>query len=160
MGYIIDFDDKIIVHRYNLINNKEMKADSTWQIYPRVAGTKEITKPSFPNKECRAEIIDGFTHLIFNRAINNDIIHSYKLVIDDSVEQLYFSDFYLGEPKDAEHMTLPLFDIPKGKHSIKIFAINSNNELSDDYIEIKDVDVNKKKHYRKIQTPDKINYRF
>lgn len=160
MGYIIEFNDKIVAHRYDLINNVELKKDKTWQLYPKINNNFVIDKPKFVDKECTTEIVDDFTHLKFSRAICNDIIHSYKLIIDNEIEQLYFSDFYLGNVEDNKYITLPIFNIAKGRHDIKIFAINSKNEVSNNFIEIKDAYINKNKKYRKIQTPDKINYRF
>ena len=85
---------------------------------------------------------------------------SSDLIVNDTIEQLYFSDFYMGIDSDKKEQKILLYNLPRGFYNIKIYAIDSYGNLSNDYLEIDRVPIIKKTKYRKIQTPEKLNYRI
>ncbi len=161
MGYIMDFDnDKIFAKRYDLKRNIELKADTRWQIYPQ---NKRIinkeNKPKLNIKDVSYTLINDLTQIKFIKTADSDSIHSYKLVINDNVEQYYFSDFYRGIDC-TQHQEITLYDLERGWYDIKIFAVNSYGQVSDYFVAIDNVPIIKKAKYRMIQTPEKLWHRF
>lgn len=97
--------------------------------------------PVFESKDVnivqRATDIEGNSIRILNfrAAKHSDIVHSYKVVFEDSKNQkseyLYFSDFYLlpSERKDIVSLKIPN-DVKKGQYTISIYALDSFGKTS------------------------------
>ncbi len=162
MGYILDFDNgNVFAHRVDLKRNVFLKEDKLWQLYPfKDNKPKEVKPLSFENKQIRYKLINDMTKIIFDTPVSDDIVHSYKVIVNDAIEQLYFSDFYMGIDSDKKEQKILLYNLPRGFYNIKIYAIDSYGNLSKDYLEIDRVPIIKKTKYRKIQTPEKLNYRI
>lgn len=158
MGYIMDFsDDKIEFLRINFADGQsgiEEKADKRWQLPLPYSKEKFLytheqknttTKPTMSGTGSFTTD-DDTTILKFTAGSHIDFVHSYKIVYNDGKEQLYFSDFYNGISTMKKQVELPIFGMDKGTYNIKIYAIDSFNNVSNEYIEIKNVVV-KAKNY-------------
>lgn len=153
MGYIIEINkDNFSIARINFAKGGEMgyeeKADMRWTF------DLPYSKDSFKYTDARRntnkapemeagkgsfEVEDGKTVLKFKAGTDDDFVHSYKLVIDDSEEQLYFSDFYNGLDDMAEEVSLPLLNVKAGTHNIKVYAVDSYDAVSENFAEIENV---------------------
>lgn len=152
MGYIIEItSDNFSIARINFAkgeNGYEEKADMRWSF------DLPYSKDSFKYAEDRAEknaapqmtagegtfeTTESETVLSFTAGTDDDFVHSYMVVIDDSTEQLYFSDFYNGIDDMATTVSLPLKNVEAGTHNIKVYAVDSYDEVSEGFVEIKDV---------------------
>lgn len=155
MGLILDFNNgNVLAHRVDLKRNVFLKEDKLWHLYPfKNHNTKELTPISFENKQISYKIVNDMTKIIFDTPKSNDIVHSYKVVVNDKIEQLYFSDFYMGIDSDKNEQQILLYNLSKGFYNIKIYAIDSYGNVSKDFLEIDKVPIIKKNKYKKIPTP-------
>lgn len=149
MGYIMAFDeDAIRIHRINFTDGKnglEEKADRCWTLpLPYVNdGRYAFEKrratnkpPVVTEKSGRAQRAAGKVRLEFPAAADDDFVHSYKVVIDGTQTQYYFSDFYNGLGHMRQTVRLELKDVPNPEqaHSFRIYAVDSWGAESADYI--------------------------
>lgn len=150
MGYIMDFtDDSITVHRINFadgVSGYEEKKDSLWSFALPYENDKkysfenrrEVNKaPAMAEKEGHITVKDGVASLSFAAGVDDDFVHSYKVVIDDKETRYFFSDFYNGIDKMNKTVVLET-EAPKkeGEHNYKIFALDSWGEESREYTQI------------------------
>lgn len=156
MGYIMEISDKNIeVQRINFGKNYppegyEEKKNSRWQLSlplkkENFKYTDEIRKnnnkiPVMENLNGESYIKDGKTFLKFEAGQDDDFVHSYKLVWSNGKEQYYFSDFYNGIDNMSEYMELPV-NMKKGIYSVKIYALDSWNMVSEKYVTIDNINV-------------------
>lgn len=78
---------------------------------------------------------EGSITLSFAAAADDDFVHSYKVVIDDKEEKLFFSDYYNGIGSMSKTVELTLKSDGQ-KHNYKIYALDSWGAQSKDCIEI------------------------
>lgn len=155
MGYIIDiYNDNIEISRINFgINTagdgKEEKANMRWHIpipvkkanftYTVAARLNNNTAPMM-NTQTTVNIIEknGKQYLQFIAGADDDFVHSYKLVWNTGKDQYYFSDFYNGIDNMSPTVELPI-DKKRGIYDLKIYAIDSWNAISSNFIAINNV---------------------
>lgn len=155
MGYIIDiYNDNIEISRINFgINTaddgKEEKANMRWHIpipvkkanftYTVAARRNNNTAPMM-NTQTTVNIIEknGKQYLQFIAGTDDDFVHSYKLVWNTGKDQYYFSDFYNGIDNMSPTVELPI-DKKRGIYDLKIYAIDSWNAISSNFIAINNV---------------------
>lgn len=162
MGYILDFvDNKVYAHRVDLKRNIYLKENSLWQIFPFEKNGKILKNNlDFVDYDISYRIVNDLTELVFVYPKCNDFVHSYKIIINNTITQYYFSDYYMGCDSDKNKQRIILYNIPRGFYNIKIFAVDSYQNESENYLEINNVPVIKKVKYKKVQTPEKRNYRI
>lgn len=157
MGYVMEITaDKVEIQRLNFGTNKgldgyEEKSEMRWQIPIPVKKesftyTTEIRKnsnaaPIISVTNGNTVAIDGKQYLEFSAASDDDFVHSYKLVWSDGTEQYYFSDFYNGISSMNSTVQLPI-DMEKGTYSVKIYAVDSWNAVSQSYVTVNNVIIN------------------
>lgn len=148
MGYIMEFtDDEIKIHRISFDGSEmgvERKADMLWTL---PLPYENDGKYSFENRANinKAPVITDTTgkiavngeniELTFTAGEDDDFVHSYKVVIDDNDEKLFFSDYYNGIENMKKSVTLQLKSDNK-KHTYRIFAIDSWGAESEDCVVI------------------------
>lgn len=157
MGYIMEITaDKIELQRLNFgadkaVEGYEEKSDMRWQIPIPVKKesftyTTELRKasnsaPVISNTDGNTVVIDGKQYLEFVAGSDDDLVHSYKLVWSNGFEQYYFSDFYNGINNMSKTLQLPI-GMKKGTYSVKIYAVDSWNAVSQGYVTINNITVN------------------
>ncbi len=147
MGYIMEFGaDSIDLIRMNFKTGLEEKADMRWSLPTNITKadfiyTNEIRKQSNQKPTMESAVIDNKNNstLTFNAGIDDDFVHSYKLVWSNGVEQVYFSDFYNGIKNMKTIVNMPVLDMEKGTYSVKVYAVDSYNAVSDNFVTINNV---------------------
>lgn len=149
MGYIMEFsDDEIQIHRMSFETEKgnEHKKDMLWT-FP--LPYENNGKYSFENRAKMNEapimtdttgsaVINGENiELSFTAGTDDDFVHTYKVVIDDNDEKLFFSDYYNGIENMSKTVTLQLKSDNK-KHTYKIYAVDSWGAESENCVTIED----------------------
>lgn len=155
MGYIMDIsNDNVEISRINFGINiegdgKEEKANMRWQIpiplkkdnfkYTNTARQNNNTAPMMTTQSI-VNIIEknGKQYLQFTAGTDDDFVHSYKLVWSVGKDQYYFSDFYNGIDNMSQTVELPI-DKKKGTYDLKIYAIDSWNTISSNYIALNNI---------------------
>lgn len=154
-------EDNTKIHRWNITDNKEEKADRLWTIdypltkenfkyttelrksanqAPSMANSKEVTLNSVI-KSTLYEPIKGETTLrgiTFTAGTDDDFVHSYKIVLtgEKEAEYTYFSDFYNGINNMTKTVNFALDKtLPSGSYNVKVYAIDSYDVVSEDYAE-------------------------
>lgn len=149
MGYIMEFtDDEIQIHRMSFDGSDmgtENKEDMLWTLqlpyenngkYSFENRAKSNEAPVITETTGKAAVNGDKVVLSFTAGTDDDFVHSYKVVIDDKDEKLFFSDYYNGIDKMTKTVELEL-DAPEGgKHNYKIYAVDSWGEESKGYINI------------------------
>lgn len=157
MGYVMEITaDKVELQRLNFgadkaIDGYEEKSDMRWQIpipvkkesftYITEIRKKSNTAPVISTTTGEIVSLDNKQYLKFAAASDDDFVHSYKLVWSNGAEQYYFSDFYNGISSMKSTVQLPI-DMKKGTYSVKIYAVDSWNAISQGYVTINNITVN------------------
>ncbi len=119
------FSDRLVIHRYNAEDNREIKPDRPWVIAlpyrpEKARYTAERVRkrkaPAFPdNAEIVLRLDYWFAYLLFNAAEHDDFVHFYKIAITEKgkpesrKEFLFAADFYrLERNRDSR----PQFRLP------------------------------------------------
>ena len=148
MGYIMDFSDNAIdIHRINFADGNmgtEEKSDMLWSFSLPYENNKKYSfesrkadnkAPVMKDAQGTATVNKDKVVLSFAAGTDDDFVHSYKVLIDDSDEKYFFSDFYNGI--DAMNTTVQLELENDGKtHQYKIYAVDSWGEESENCITI------------------------
>ena len=148
MGYIMDFSDNAIdIHRINFADGNmgtEEKSDMLWSFSLPYENNKKYSfesrkadnkAPVMKDAQGIATVNKDKVVLSFAAGTDDDFVHSYKVLIDDSDEKYFFSDFYNGI--DAMNTTVQLELENDGKtHQYKIYAVDSWGEESGNCITI------------------------
>lgn len=148
MGYIMEFTDKeILIHRM-LFDGSDMgaeqKADRLWRLslpytndgaYSFDTRRAANTAPVITDAAGTAAFEGEDVVLSFKAGGDDDFVHSYKVVIDDKDEKLFFSDYYNGIDSMSDDVTLR-FKAEKGKHNYKIYAVDSWGAESENCVSI------------------------
>lgn len=146
MGYIMEIADSGIgLHRVNFADGTEQKADRLWT-FPmpyendgrfafdtRKAENKAPTMVA--NAEASATVDGDKVVLRFLAGADDDFVHSYKVVVDDKDEKLFFSDFYNGLGAMTDTVTLELKS-DGNKHQYKIYAVDSWGAVSEGFVTV------------------------
>lgn len=157
MGYVMEITaDKVELQRLNFGADKglegyEEKADMRWQIpipvkkegfiYTNEIRKNSNTAPIINDTNGNTVVIDGKQYLEFAAASDDDFVHSYKLVWSNGTEQYYFSDFYNGINIMNSTVQLPI-DMKKGTYNVKIYAVDSWNAISQNFVTVNNVIIN------------------
>lgn len=98
--------------------------DQRFAFAPRCAKNEP---PKMPNTQAQAVRVGKEIHLTFFAGTDDDFVHSYKVVADDSSTWLFFSDFYNGIEHMRTQVTLVLDAVeqPAAAHSFSIYALDS-----------------------------------
>ncbi|MGN0571575.1 MAG: metallophosphoesterase family protein [Candidatus Fimenecus sp.] len=150
MGYIMEFQgDEILLHRINFADGntgKEQKANMLWSFslpytndgrYAFDTRKAANQAPVVTDTGGTATLQNGNVELTFAAAEDDDFVHSYKVVIDDKETKYFFSDFYNGLEDMQKTVTLTLPEPTDGtKHIYKIYAVDSWNAESTDFVQI------------------------
>ena len=148
MGYIMDFSHNAIdIHRINFADGNmgtEEKSDMLWSFSLPYENNKKYSfesrkadnkAPVMKDAQGTATVNKDKVVLSFAAGTDDDFVHSYKVLIDDSDEKYFFSDFYNGI--DAMNTTVQLELENDGKtHQYKIYAVDSWGEESGNCITI------------------------
>ncbi|MDD6603261.1 MAG: metallophosphoesterase [Eubacteriales bacterium] len=148
MGYIMEFTDKeILIHRM-LFDGSDMgaeqKADRLWRLslpytndgaYSFDTRKAANTVPVITDAAGTAAFEGEDVVLSFKAGSDDDFVHSYKVVIGDKEEKLFFSDYYNGIDSMSDDVTLR-FKAEKGKHNYKIYAVDSWGAESENCVSI------------------------
>ena len=109
MLYMEVFDDRMEIHRYDVLSGKEIKPDDVWSVplpfepssapysFERRAALRKA--PEFPaDAEMLLRFDYGFIYLIFDNAGHDDFVHYYRVKISENgkvlFDERYVSDFY------------------------------------------------------------------
>lgn len=148
MGYIMDFSHNAIdIHRINFADGNmgtEEKSDMLWSFSLPYENNKKYSfesrkadnkAPVMKDAQGTATVNKDKVVLSFAAGTDDDFVHSYKVLIDDTDEKYFFSDFYNGI--DAMNTTVQLELENDGKtHQYKIYAVDSWGEESGNCITI------------------------
>lgn len=160
MGYVMDFKtDKIDISRINFQSDMEEKADMRWSLpipltkekftYTDEQKKQNNTAPSISVDTGSVSHEGQNTFLNFTAGTDNDFVHSYKLVWSDgSDDQFYFSDFYNGISDMKTNVKLQIFNKKPGVYNLKIYAIDSYGLVSENFVQINNVNVLEKTAYQ------------
>lgn len=148
MGYIMEFSDKAIdIHRINFADGNmgyEEKADMLWSFalpyendgkYAFDTRNAENKVPVISDTEGTVTTNDDKIVLSFAAGMDDDFVHSYKVVIDDKNTKYFFSDFYNGIDNMNDTVEFEL-EADGKPHNYKIYAVDSWGEESENYITI------------------------
>lgn len=148
MGYIMEIkSDKIDIHRMNFADGNmgtEQKSNMLWSFdlpykndgkYSFDARKNRNTAPIIKDKNASLNITKNKVQITFSAGEDDDFVHSYKVVVDDKDEKLFFSDFYNGIDSMKKEVTIEL-PYDNTKHNYKIYAIDSWGAESTDFINI------------------------
>ena len=169
MGYVLRFhEEKIDVLRVNAGTGTEEKEHMRWSLPTRitkddfvytdarfdVSDAKEDDYPSMPALYGRSEKIGMRTYLIFEKGIDKDFVHNYRVEFSDGKVQYYFSDFYKGLSNPNTEAVLPIYEKAAGIYDVEIRAVNSKGLVSKTSTRICDVRVPGYRRYPLIFAPD------
>ena len=146
MGYIMEFSDSAIdIHRINFAGGNmgyEEKKDMLWSFdlpyenngkYAFDTRKAENKAPVISNTEGTVTAKEDKVVLSFAAGTDDDFVHSYKVVIDDTDTKYFFSDFYNGIDNMKNAVELELED-DGNAHNYKIYAVDSWGEESENCI--------------------------
>ena len=109
--------------------------------------------PVMPAEEGSWREKDGTAEISFPSARG---AHSYRLVYSDGSVQEYFSDFWKGGVAVTGTQTLTLYGKSRGIYQIKVYAVNPFGKTSDCCTAIKNVEIKRKRRYRRRLAPDVV----
>lgn len=162
MGLVMEFGaDKIDIKRMNFKDKNnpiEEKSDMRWTLpiplskdkftYTKENALAKNTAPSMVSDNGNS-IVDGEkTFIEFKAGVDNDFVHSYKLVWSDNTESYYFSDFINGISSMSNNVKLQIFGKKAGTYSVKVYAIDSYGLVSKNYVKIDNVKIVKEMKYQ------------
>lgn len=149
MGYIMEFsDDAIDIHRMNFADGNmgyEEKQDMLWSFslpyendgkYAFDIRKADNKSPAILDTTGSVSVNDDKIVLSFAAGVDDDFVHSYKVVIDDKDTRYFFSDFYNGIDNMKDTVELEL-ENDGSAHNYKIYAVDSWGEESENCITIK-----------------------
>lgn len=150
MGYIMEFKtDQILLRRMNFADGNmgyEEKQAMQWSFslpykndgkYGFEKRKAKNAPPKLYSTKGTASRNTDKVILTFAAGTDDDFVHSYKVVTDDKDIKYFFSDFYNGIENMGELVSLELENDGES-HTYKIYAIDSWNAESDNYITIHD----------------------
>lgn len=148
MGYIMEFsDDAIDIHRMNFADGNmgyEEKQDMLWSFslpyendgkYAFDIRKADNKSPAILDTTGSVSVNDDKIVLSFAAGVDDDFVHSYKVVIDDKDTRYFFSDFYNGIDNMKDTVELEL-ENDGSAHNYKIYAVDSWGEESENCINI------------------------
>ena len=148
MGYIMEFsDDAVDIHRMNFADGNmgyEEKTDMLWSFslpyendgkYAFDSRKADNKAPVILNSTGSVTVNDDKIVLSFAAGMDDDFVHSYKVVIDDKDTKYFFSDFYNGIDNMKDTVELEL-ENDGSTHDYKIYAVDSWGEESENCINI------------------------
>ncbi|MDE6863700.1 MAG: metallophosphoesterase, partial [Eubacterium sp.] len=143
MGYIMEFsDDAIDIHRINFADGNmgyEEKTDMLWSFslpyendgkYAFASRKADNKAPVILDATGSVTVNDDKIVLSFAAGMDDDFVHSYKVVIDDKDTKYFFSDFYNGIDNMKNTVELEL-ENDGSAHDYKIYAVDSWGEESE-----------------------------
>lgn len=146
MGYIMDFsENKIDIHRVNFADGNmgyEEKSNMLWSFslpyenegkYAFDLRKADNKAPVISDTTGVASLNDNKIVLSFAAGLDDDFVHSYKVVIDDKDTKYFFSDFYNGIDNMKNTVELELENDGKA-HNYKIYAVDSWGLESEDCV--------------------------
>lgn len=149
------YQDKTEIHRWNITENKEEKADRLWTLnYPLVPenfvygtaqreavnkapvmGGEVMYNPAIPSHlytiKDGEDTLPGIT---FKAGTDDDLVHSYRVVLRGTKEISYdyFSDFYNGIDNMKPEVNLALDTaLPNGDYEVSVYAVDSFGLVSE-----------------------------
>ena len=151
-GWVLDFDgDKVRLSLYNMKNGRREKECGILSTNAAVGASKRAdTIPVMPASEGVWRGKNGTAEIEFDGAKG---AHSYILKYSDGSAQEYFSDFWKGGDADARQK-LTLYDKSAGTYEIAVYAVDSYGKTSDNRTIIKNVEIKRKRRYRRRLAPD------
>ncbi len=164
MGMIMQYGQhNIDVLRVSMLDGIEQKADRRWQLPTIIDSSsfvytdnRQYGKPSLVGSGS-ASMCHGKTTLQLTAGTDDDFVNSYQVQLygldGRQYTRLYFSDYYLGIDSMATTVTLPLYNVPRGVYNVRVRAVNSGGNISDNYIDICKVTVARKLRYKGITSP-------
>lgn len=152
VGWVLDFDgDKVRLSLYNMKNGRREKECGILSTNAAVGASKRAdTIPVMPASEGVWRGKNGTAEIEFDGAKG---AHSYILKYSDGSAQEYFSDFWKGGDADARQK-LTLYDKSAGTYEIAVYAVDSYGRTSDNRTIIKNVEIKRKRRYRRRLAPD------
>ena len=152
VGWVLDFDgDKVQLSLYNMKNGRREKECGILSTNAAVGASKRAdTIPVMPASEGVWRGKNGTAEIEFDGAKG---AHSYILKYSDGSAQEYFSDFWKGGDADARQK-LTLYDKSAGTYEIAVYAVDSYGKTSDNRTIIKNVEIKRKRRYRRRLAPD------
>ena len=152
VGWVLDFDgDKVRLSLYNMKNGRREKECGILSTNAAVGASKRAdTIPVMPASEGVWRGKNGTAEIEFDGAKG---AHSYMLKYSDGSAQEYFSDFWKGGDADARQK-LTLYDKSAGTYEIAVYAVDSYGKTSDNRTIIKNVEIKRKRRYRRRLAPD------
>lgn len=152
VGWVLDFDgDKARLSLYNMKNGRREKECGILSTNAAVGASKRAdTIPVMPASEGVWRGKNGTAEIEFDGAKG---AHSYILKYSDGSAQEYFSDFWKGGDADARQK-LTLYDKSAGTYEIAVYAVDSYGKTSDNRTIIKNVEIKRKRRYRRRLAPD------
>lgn len=152
VGWVLDFDgDKVRLSLYNMKNGRREKECGILSTNAAVGASKRAdTIPVMPASEGVWRGKNGTAEIEFDGAKG---AHSYILKYSDGSAQEYFSDFWKGGDADARQK-LTLYDKSAGTYEIAVYAVDSYGKTSDNRTIIKNVEIKRKRRYRRRLAPD------
>lgn len=149
MGYILEFSDRSIdIHRMSFADGNmgyEEKQDMLWSLslpyenngkYAFDSRKANNIAPVISDTTGTVTANDDTVVLSFAAGVDDDFVHSYKVVIDDKDTRYFFSDFYNGINTMKDTVELEL-ENDGSAHIYKIYAVDSWGEESENCITIK-----------------------
>lgn len=152
VGWVLDFDgDKVRLSLYNMKNGRREKECGILSTNAAVGASKRAdTIPVMPASEGVWRGKNGTAEIEFDGAKG---AHSYILKYSDGSAQEYFSDFWKGGDADARQK-LTLYDKSAGTYEMAVYAVDSYGKTSDNRTIIKNVEIKRKRRYRRRLAPD------
>lgn len=148
------------IRRWNVTDNKEEKTNMLWTLdyplnkdnfkystalrtsinkAPSMAGSTVEFNPAV--KSTLYEPVEGeetLKGISFKAGTDDDLVHSYKIVLrgEKEMEYSYFSDFYNGIDNMTKTVNFALDKtLPKGNYNVKVYAVDSYGLVSADFAE-------------------------
>ena len=154
MEYMEVFPDRLEIHRYNVEDEREIKADKLWTVplpyspenpvYSNEQRAAQRSAPKFrPDTQIYVRHDFGFTFLIFEGAEHEDFTHFYKICItpltddekqEETMEFLYLSNFYrLQRNQDPRQVfKMPPNSLKPGKrYRFEVYPVESFGNTGD-----------------------------
>lgn len=154
-GWVLDIeDDSVTVALYNMKDGRRERP--VVNLFPDPAegyACPEADVPVMSAEEGSWREKDGTAEISFPSARG---AHSYRLVYSDGSVQEYFSDFWKGGAAVTGTQTLTLYGKSRGIYQIKVYAVNPFGKTSDCCTVIKNVEIRRKRRYRRRLAPDVV----
>lgn len=154
-AWVVDVGDDIAtVSLYNMENGRAERPPV--RLFPLPADDARercalASPPSMPESAGRWREKDGTAEIVFARSRE---AHSYRLRYSDGTVQEYFSEFWKGSAADADEERITLYGKRAGVYQIDVYAVNSYGQTSEYCTTIKNVEVRRKRRYRRRLAPD------